>query len=383
MSMKNPRVLTRLFSNLSKLSKSANTKPTSNVDEIAQSQVQKAINLLKDSKFNFETITEEDKERYIKDFTQILSTGLYPKKPTINKATNVSQHFDQSILGLNQILTKVKSPISSRITMLDNASIHELIKKVKSEVELLRIYDDLVNNNNLNLSNFRLIIFNKHLHNLNHVLDKLNFVNNDGKYDGLKILVATRAYILKSFDIGKNLYKENIDKWLYLRSEGKLSYLLEKSLYQFIFKYNKGTTGFLLDELSYSLSSYILLVETIPRKFHELRMIQVSSSFQLSKNQDLLLNFISYIISKPISSQTNILLRKLIKLSVENQVHKEDRSEDSQLTIHKFRFINGVSELVEDLAQEHGASEPQLSNLIKSIHETDDLLQNETVLKFI
>ncbi|CAM9023757.1 unnamed protein product [Wickerhamomyces anomalus] len=341
MSSKNPRALVRFLSNFTKLS----SKGSKQSEEVAQSQVQKALSLLKDSKFNFETITEDDKKKYINDFTQILSTGLSHK----NEATTISQHFDQSILGLNQLLVKPNSQLASKMSSLDPISVKELISKARNETELLRIYDNLVNNNHLNLSNFRLIIFNKHLRDLDHILNKLNF--------------------------------PNIDKWLYLRHEGKLSFPLEKSLYQIIYKYKKNTE--LLTDLDYTLSSYILLLEAIPRKLDELKSIQNSSNFQLSKNQDLFLNFLSYMTSKPINKQSNIFLRKLTKLSSENHVHKEDCSKDSQLTIQKYRFINGISEMAEELMNEYGADEPQLRGLIRSIHETDDLLQNETVLKFI
>ncbi|ODQ56740.1 hypothetical protein WICANDRAFT_65622 [Wickerhamomyces anomalus NRRL Y-366-8] len=373
MSSKNPRALVRFLSNFTKLS----SKGSKQSEEVAQSQVQEALSLLKDSKFNFETITEDDKKKYINDFTQILSTGLSHK----NEATTISQHFDQSILGLNQLLVKPNSQLASKMSSLDPISVKELISKARNETELLRIYDNLVNNNHLNLSNFRLIIFNKHLRDLDHILNKLNFVNHDGKFDDLKILIAAKSYVLKSFDITNSLFTANIDKWLYLRHEGKLSFPLEKSLYQIIYKYKKNTE--LLTDLDYTLSSYILLLEAIPRKLDELKSIQSSSNFQLSKNQDLFLNFLSYITSKPINKQSNIFLRKLTKLSSENHVHKEDCSKDSQLTIQKYRFINGISEMAEELMNEYGANEPQLRGLIRSIHETDDLLQNETVLKFI
>jgi len=363
------RGLTRLFSSFTKLSKS--NKNTS----IANSQIQKALDLLKESKFNFETITEEEKVKYVNDFTNILSTGLQKS----NETENVKHHFDQSLLGLNQILTK-----STQSSFLDPISIKELVTKAHNESELLKIYDDLVNNGIINLSNFKLILFNKHLRDLNHIITKLNFINHDGKFDSLKILITTKAYILKNSTFANKIYSENIDKWLYLRSESKLPTFLEKSLYQIIFKHERSTDLF-TKELNFTLPSYILLVESIPKKTIELKSIQDDADFKLSKNQDLLIRFLTFIINKTSVTQpniTNTFIRKLIKLSVENHIHNEEYSKDSELTIQKYRFINSINELSEDMVTEYG-NDSELTSLIESIHETDDLLQNETVLKFI
>lgn len=362
--------LRRLFSSFASLSKGS-----SKSDNIAQSQIQKALSLLKESKFNFETITEDEKDKYIKDFTNILSSGLQNEQNT----QSVAQHFDQSLLGLNQILTKTTQ--SSKISHLDSISVKEMISKVNSEGKLLSLFDDLVNNNKMNLSNFRLIIFNKNLRDLKYIIDKLNFVNRDGKYDELKILIVAKAYLLKSSELAKEVYEQNINKWLQMRQAGCLPNFLEKSLYQIIFKHNKNL-DFLLNNITYTLPSYILLVESLPRKIRDLNIIQLNTGFQLSKNQDLFLNFLQFITAKPVNSKSNNSIRKLIKLSIETQVHKEIYQQDTELTIQKYKFLSGISEFAEDLVADY-PSDPELSPLIKSIHETDDLLQNETVLKFI
>lgn len=370
MSSKSSVGLIRLFSSFTGVSKAA-SKPTN----IAQSQIQKALNLLKESKFNFETITEDDKAKYIKDFTNILSTGLQNQQNT----KNVAQHFDQSLLGLNQILTKTTQ--SSKISHLDSISVKEMIGKVNTEGKLLGLFDDLINNNKMNLSNFRLIIFNKNLRDLKYIIDKLNFVNSDGKFDEMKILIVVKAYMLKSSELATQVYEENIDKWLQMRDQGRLSNFLEKSLYQIIYKHNQDL-DLLINNITYTLSSYILLVESLPKKVVDLNIIQLSAGFELSKNQDLFLNFLQFIVTNSVNNKSNNSIRKLVKLSIESQVHKEQHQQDNELTIQKYRFLSGISELAEDLVADY-PSDPQLARLIKSIHETDDLLQNETVLKFI
>lgn len=330
--------------------------------QLEKDEIAKAINLL--SSRSFDSVTSDEKAKYINYFTRALNSDI---KPT--KVSNVSaNHFSQSLLGLNSIL-KV-SPASGTSDTLDPVSTKDLISRCETEEQVLEIFETLLIAQDLSTSNFKLVLMNKHVKDMTYLNSRLDFM----KLDDLKILVCSRALMLKDFKLAKEIFSENIDQWLTLRDGDHLPKLLEKSLYQLIWKINRDINS--LKSLTYTQRSYILLLESIPRQYHSLASL--SLNYTLTNNQQLFMEFLSLLVSQPVSATSNKYIQQLIRLNVQNSISSET---DNEMTIQKYRYINGLLELAEDMGKSYDGE--LVNKLVMKVHETDDVVLNETVLRFI
>lgn len=342
-------MLRRSFSQASKLQKKLNK------DEIA-----KALSLLKgtSSLNGIDVTSEQEKHKYISYFTRALNSNI---GDSADDLATVKSHFTHSLLGLNTILN-----VNNK-THLDPISIKDSVSRCTDEKQVLEIFDELLTNETLDIKSFKHILTNKHVQDLDYIYSRLQFVHSDE----LKILVCSRALMQKKTSFAQDVYEDNLGKWLMMREEAKLSQFSEKSLYQVIWRIDKDIS--LLQRLSYTQASYLMLIETIPR---QLPHLPAPAQFQFTSNQRLFLKFVNFINKKPITSTSNKLLQRLLRLNVEAMISREV---DDEMTIHKYRYVNGLVDLCDDLQKEYGDA----SELYETLHSLHDVIQHETVLKFI
>ncbi|KAH3670271.1 hypothetical protein WICMUC_004924 [Wickerhamomyces mucosus] len=378
----------RMFSSFS----SFQSKKTKDLD------IDKAIKLLSNSKSLTNNLsTEGEKLKYINHFTKALNNDLKES----NNPSVYLQHFNQSISGINQLLSCSPQP-TNVIKSMDPISLKTLIagKNIFTTHELILKFDELINNEMLTLKTFGIILSKIHLdfENLNYIYTKLNFMNNNSnKYDCYKILLASKLFQLQQKtkftnsninSLINHITLNDLNNWLELRNNRELNKVLEKALYQIIFRASKS----ILLNLNYNNHSLILLIESLPSQqtIHE-RIID-KSSLKFSKNQEILINFLKYIISNRDTFENyNKIVKRLIKLSIDNHVFKESsevnqqelQPVDKSITIYKFRFINGINEMYEEYLMERSTNESELQRLYELINEKNDHVHQETVLRFL
>lgn len=330
-------MLTRSFSRLGRLHK-----------RLDKDEITKAFALLSGDT----TATEAEKTKYINYFTRALNSEIKKEEPQ-----RVKSHFTQSLLGLNTLL--------NNNNQLDPISVKDSLAGCKGQQQVLRIFDELVATGSLNLRSLKVILMNKHVRDLRYIYERLDFM----KRADWNLLVCSRAVMLKDFQWAQEIYQENKDTWISLRDSGSLTPFLEKSFYQLIWKVTKDLE--LIRGLAYSQSSYVMLIEALPRQMHTLQI-----RFPLTTNQQLFVSFVEFLVDQPVTTTSNKLLQQLMRLNAETKIATE---KNNDMTIHKYRYVNGLLELSEDLSKHYG----DVSHLVKQVHELDDVMLNETVLKFI
>lgn len=369
--------------------------------------------LKKNPKFSLiDTITESEKNEYIKSFTNILNSDLNSKTKLANKKDENSifnQHFGYSLVGLKSILDTNNSvsnhngrkgidSVHVNINNFDPVFIKSKIASSKTDQELLELFDLLTVNNKLTLTNFKLILFQFKSTNLQHFVDKLNFLNNKHEYDEYFILITLKYLLIREKkQESLEIFDKFISNWLILRDEGKLNLNSEKLLYQLIFKLYSTNPVFKLEflnhELKYSKFQYLTLIHSLPKfslKFEKIRLEMANSVEEnvFSRNQLLFIKFLNYLntyYQNPIFKNTTIYnnnIKKLLELSNKNKLLFEDPNQDETLNLFKFRFINGLTEFSEFLLKNH-KNDYELINLVNEIHKNDEFINNETTLKFI
>ncbi|CCH44375.1 hypothetical protein BN7_3938 [Wickerhamomyces ciferrii] len=364
----------------SKSSKSATTKSSFN-----KLKLEKALNFLQnDSKFNFNTITEDEKSNYVNDFTQILSSGLENKEQT----SNVKHHFNQSLLGLNHLLqnntstTKKTTPLV-KPSQCNFDELSHLIKNVENSDQLLHIFDDLVHNNSLNSRNLKLILWNKNPINLDHILNKIEFINNNNnQYDKLLILVFLKASSIKSYKIVNQLFKNYMDNWINLRNNGELSPFLERALYQSL-KQSGLKLNDLLPMFEFTSTQYLLLIESLPFdiKTWITTNYYLENSSNFTKNQHIFIKTLLFLVNKvKFNQNTKPLITKLLKISISNKIHKESVNDEQTLTIQKHRFHHDLTNLLQDLHNNN--NDLELLKIMEMLNEDNNEIQ-QPILRFV
>lgn len=356
--------LTRLFSSVSSV---LAKKATAN--DLSKSDISKAINLLnsKISLFKNDYINETDRNNYINQFTSALNRDL-------RNSTDVESHFDRSIFGLTSLLAS-NAQSKDGLDYTNPVQVKNHIAKNKNnEQELIKTFEMMLHNGAMTLGNSRLLILNlKRSKSLKQLLESLEFYK---EFDAYKILITTRALMLKDLSLAHSLYDSNIDCWLTLKDDPSSiineSRMLEKSLYQVIYKVKQDLSVIIEDPIS--PRQYITLIESLPRQVHIWE-----TPADLTSNQELLVRFMKYLTTKPKASQS---LKKLIKLSVDNKIYKTDILTIEESSVLRFRFINGLTGLSEDLMEIY--KDKELLELHHELSKDDETLHNENVvLKFV
>lgn len=395
----------RLLSTSSILQSKAKCKSSDEID------LKSALDLLSTdsrspllAKLSTPDMTETEKQKYINYFTKVLNTDI---KQTVKNDKNYNEHFTQSLMGLNQLLS---TPNSSKITSqrahdsklifnLDTISLKDAITTPSfSKHELIAKFDNLINTDKLSLKTFSVILskVGNEYDTLNYILTKMNFMNRDHRYDHYKLLICSKAMqsFVKTKDpkliaLVQELNEKDSNTWIRLRNENKLNKVLEKSLYQILFKLSKQQ----LLSLSFTATRFTLLIESLPSQLSLLTEIYDAAEAsdlpsKLSSNQMALYEFVTFLSSnREILNKTQFmtLQRKLIKLSVDNNVHKESQvTEGDSLTVHKYRFRNGLGEILESLEElDLFDSQVDLVGLRNVLKTGSEIVYKETVLKFI
>lgn len=342
----NTMITSRLLRSFSVLSRRSKSLPK---DELAR-----AFELLKGT--NTANVTNEEKNKYIQYFTQVLNTDIRE-----HDHEKVQSHFVQSLTGLNTILN-----VGNKTSQLDPISIKDTLTKCGNEKQVLQVFDELLMKDMLTVKTLKFILMNKHTQDMQYFYDSLKFI----KRDDLKLLVCSKAVMLRQYAFAQRIYDDNVAVWLAMREEGELTAFLQKSLYQLIWKINRDLK--LIQKLEYSRESYIQLIESIPRQLDNLPRCECN----LTASQELFIQFVRFINDQQITATSNKFLQKLLKLNVDARISME---EGDEMTIHKYRYIGGLVELCEDLNKQYGG----VDELVLSLNELDDVLINETVLKFI
>jgi hypothetical protein len=310
---------------------------------LPKDDITKALSLLS-GKLSVDDI---EKDKYIQYFTQVLNNDIKESRSAL-----VENHINHSIIGLNTLLTvnsTKKDPISSK----------EDILRCQSSQQLKHIFDSLILRDELNELNLRSFLMNKYM-DLEYIYERLQY----HKYTNYMILVCYRAVILKQYAFGEDIYTENISKWT---EREDLSPFLEKLLYQLIWKITKDLT--LIRSMNLSRSSYILLIESIPRQLYQYEL-----DMTLTKNQELLISCIKHMIEQPITKQSNKQLHKLIKLSNDSKVFVE---ENDEVDLRKYRFRYGLREWIIEVDEQL----KQLGDVMKRLEGLEEY--NEMVVRFI
>jgi hypothetical protein len=310
---------------------------------LPKDDITKALSLLS-GKLSVDDI---EKDKYIQYFTQVLNNDIKQTRSTL-----VGNHINHSIIGLNTLLTvngTKKDPISSK----------EDILRSQSPQQLKQIFDSLILRDELNELNLRSFLMNKYM-DLEYIYERLQY----HKYTNYMILVCYRAVILKQYAFGEDIYTENVSKWT---QREDLSPFLEKLLYQLIWKITKDLT--LIKRMNFSRSSYILLIESIPRQLYQYEL-----DMTLTKNQELLISCIKHMIEQPITKQSNKQLHKLIKLSNDSKVFVE---ENDEVDLRKYRFRYGLREWIIEVDEQLR----ELGDVMERLEGLEE--ENEMVVRFI
>ncbi|KAH3685388.1 hypothetical protein WICPIJ_003626 [Wickerhamomyces pijperi] len=382
------------------------------LDLLSSTDLTKSSLLSKLSSSPAGNMTESEKLKYINYFAKVLNTDI---KETKQNDRSYNEHFTQSLMGLNQLLSSSKPNTASRnyhptsiITEFDNKSAKSSSPLLtSSRQELISKFDSLINTDNLSLRSFSVILakIGTDYENLNYVLTKINFMNRDHRYDSFKILICSKAMQLTSSNckpllnaLVQDMKEKDLTSWIQLRNEGKLNKVLEKSLYQILYKLSKQD---LTNTLQFTPYQFILLIEALP--FHSSLITQVyhqenhSQSdhglvMSLSSNQTALYKFSTFLTNNReiiSSGKPTSLQRKLVKLSIDNHIHKEQadtanmKKMESSLTVHQYRFRNGLTEILESLQDLNVFSQKDLAGLTEILETNSEVVYKETVLKFI
>lgn len=358
----------RLFSVFSRVSKQpSSSEIKSAISSLNKNDIKKAIDLLSNKST---VISNQERSKFIDQFTTVLNKDISKNDPLISS----SNHFGNSLDGLSNLINNITNDVNS----LDSISLKQKINSANNEVELSNIFDSLVHSGNLSLNSFKLIIMNKNCFNLNHFLNKFEFLDPNGlEYLNYKILIVIKASILNKKELSLDLYNKNIKEWIKNLNENNLnnSVLLIKSLYQIIFKFKDFK---LLLSLKFNNKNLILLTESLPNQINSyLNPILINNDVELSKNQENYLNLLSIL-----SSNYSNLIKKLVKSSVINKLSLENKSDDNDLTILQYRFNNDLISITEEAIK--SINDSKLDNLLKHLKKNghEELLTGG-LLKFI